>query len=57
MAKANVYFLTKQKKMKDYQQMSLSDSSRGSYVPKVQVSLVKEVYLRNSDREKFICIL
>jgi len=63
--------------MKDYQQMSLSDSSKGSYVPKVQVSMVKEIYvsntayhcsedvanseiaekeLRNSDREKFICI-
>ena len=66
--------------MKGYQQMSLSVSKKdlkGNYIPKVQVSMVKEIYvsntsyrcsedvanceivekeLRNSDREKFICV-
>jgi len=66
--------------MKGYQQMSLSVNSKdlkGNYIPKVQVSMVKEIYisntsyhcsedvanseiaekeLRNSDREKFICV-
>ena len=65
--------------MKGYQQLgfSINKGSRGSYVPKVQISMVKEIYvsntayscseavakgeiadkeLRNSDREKFICI-
>ena len=65
--------------MKGYQQLgfSINEGSRGNYIPKVQVSMVKEIYvsntsyscsedvakceivekeLRNSDREKFICI-
>ena len=65
--------------MKSYQQLgfSINEDSRGNYIPKVQISMVKEIYvsntayrcsedvanseiaekeLRNSDREKFICI-
>jgi len=65
--------------MKGYQQLgfSINEDSRGNYIPKIQVSMVKEIYvsnisyscseevaqceivekeLRNSDREKFICI-
>ena len=65
--------------MKGYQQLgsSINENSQGNYIPKIQVSLVKEIYvskisygcseavaqceivekeLRNSDREKFICL-
>ena len=66
--------------MKGYQQLGFEvndNDSKGNYIPKVQVSMVKEIYisntayrcsedvanseiaekeLRNSDREKFICI-
>ena len=66
--------------MERYQQLGFeanNGSSSGNYVPKVQISMVKEIYvsntaygcseavaqgeiadkeLRNSDREKFICI-
>jgi len=65
--------------MKGYQQLGfwVNEESKGNYVPKVQVSMVKEIYisntsyrcseevanseiaekeLRNSDREKFICV-
>lgn len=65
--------------MKGYQQLSLNvnEDSRSNYIPKVQVSMVKEIFvsniayscseevaqgeiaekeLRNSGREKFICV-
>ena len=65
--------------MKSYQQLGfeVNESSKGNYIPKVQISMVKEVFvsntayrcsedvanseiaekeLRNSDREKFICV-
>ena len=66
--------------MKGYQQLGFKvndNDSKGNYIPKVQISMVKEIYvsntayrcsedvanseiaekeLRNSDREKFICI-
>ena len=66
--------------MKGYQQLGFEvndNDSKGDYIPKVQVSMVKEIYvsntayrcsedvanseiaekeLRNSDREKFICV-
>jgi len=65
--------------MRGYQQLGfeVNEESKGNYIPKVQVSMVKEIYvnnpaygcsedvakceivekeLRNSDREKFICI-
>jgi len=65
--------------MKGYQQLGfeVNESSKGNYIPKVQISMVKEVFvsntayrcsedvanseiaekeLRNSDREKFICV-
>ena len=66
--------------MKGYQQLGFEvndTDSKGNYIPKVQISMVKEIYvsntayscseavaqceivdkeLRNSDREKFICI-
>ena len=66
--------------MKGYQQLGFEvndNDSKGNYIPKVQVSMVKEIYisntayrcsedvanseiaekeLRNSDREKFICV-
>lgn len=69
----------KGEEMKSYQQLgfSINEDSRGNYIPKIQVSRLKEIYvsniayscseavaqceivekeLRNSDREKFICI-
>ena len=74
-----MFILTKGEEMKGYQQLgfSVNESSLGNYIPKVQISMVKEIYvsntayrcsedvanseiaekeLRNSDREKFICI-
>ena len=66
--------------MKSYQQLGFKvneNNSKGNYIPKIQISMVKEIYvsdtkyscsqdiaeseitkkeLRNSDREKFICI-
>ena len=74
-----MFILTKGEEMKGYQQLgfSINEDSRGNYIPKVQVSMVKEIFvsstayscsedvaqceivekeLRNSDREKFICI-
>lgn len=66
--------------MKSYQQLNLNVDERSQarkYIPKIRISMVKEVYvsntvfscsqaiaeseiiekeLRNSDREKFICI-
>jgi len=66
--------------MKGYQQLGFEvndNDSKGNYIPKVQISMVKEIYvsntayrcsedvanseiaekeLRNSDREKFICV-
>ena len=72
--------LTKVEEMKGYQQLGFKvndNDSKGNYIPKVQISMVKEIYvsntayrcsedvanseiaekeLRNSDREKFICI-
>jgi len=73
-------FLTKGEENESYQQLEFEVNDKdltGNYVPKVQVSIVKEIYvsttayscfedvaqceivekeLRNSDREKFICI-
>jgi len=65
--------------MKGYQQLGfwVNEDSKGNYIPKVQISMVKEIYisdtsyrcseevanseiaekeLRNSDREKFVCV-
>ena len=66
--------------MKSYQQLGFKvneNNSKGNYIPKIQISMVKEIYvsdtkyscsqdiaeseiakkeLRNSDREKFICL-
>jgi DNA repair protein RadC len=75
-----MFILTKGEEMKGYQQLGFEvndNNSKGNYIPKVQISMVKEIYisntayrcsedvanseiaekeLRNSDREKFICI-
>jgi DNA repair protein RadC len=74
-----MFILTKGEEMKGYQQLGfeVNEVSKGNYIPKVQISMVKEVFvsntayrcpedvanseiadkeLRNSDREKFICI-
>jgi DNA repair protein RadC len=74
-----MFILTKGEEMKGYQQLSLSvnEDSRGDYIPKIQISMVKEIFvsntayscsedvanseiaekeLKNSDREKFICV-
>ena len=75
-----MFILTKGEEMKGYQQLGFEvndNDSKGNYIPKVQISMVKEIYvsntayscsedvanceivekeLRNSDREKFICI-
>ena len=66
--------------MKSYQQLGFTvneNDSKGNYMPRIQIGLVKEIYvsnpsfscsqaiaegeiaekeLKNSDREKFICI-
>jgi len=72
-------FLLKGAEMNGYQQMVLeaNEEVKGSYIPKIQVSMVKEIHvsnnyyscsedvanceiveneLKNSDREKFICM-
>ena len=79
-SKRQMLFLRKEKEMTSYQQLGfkVNDSdSNSNYIPKIQISMVKEIYLsdtkyscsediakseivkrelKNSDREKFICI-
>jgi len=74
-----MFILLKGEEMKGYQQLGfeVNEDSKGNYIPKVQVSMVKEIFvsniayscsedvanseiaekeLKNSDREKFICV-
>ena len=39
----------KGEEMKGYQQLgfSINEDSRGNYIPKIQVSMVKEIYVLN----------
>jgi len=45
-----MFILTKGEEMKGYQQLGLSanEDSQGNYIPKVQVSIVKEVFVANT---------
>ena len=49
-AKVNVILNEKKEEMKGYQQsgFSINEDLRGNYIPKVQVSMVKEIYVSNT---------
>jgi DNA repair protein RadC len=74
-----MFIFMRGEEMKSYQQLGfeVNEDNKSHYIPKVQISMVKEVYvsntayrcsedvaqseiadneLRNSDREKFICV-
>lgn len=45
-----MFILTRGEEMKGYQQLgfSINEDSRGNYIPKIQVSMVKEIYVSNT---------
>ena len=45
-----MFILTRGEEMKGYQKLgfNINEGSRGSYVPKFQVSMVKEIYVSNT---------
>jgi len=45
-----MFIFMRGEEMKSYQQLSFSvnEDSRGNYIPKLQVSMVKEIYVSNT---------
>lgn len=46
-----MFILTRGEEMKGYQQLGFEvndNASKGSYIPKVQISMVKEIYVSNT---------